>query len=186
MVQIGSQAGSGQDGLRGKAGLTSLPSQIDLQQNILDNIQLFCLLVDGSQQLFRGNRVDEIYLTHHISHFIGLKVTDKMDLGPIVGVGRQMGGKLLDPVLPAHGDAGGDNLADGIIRLGLGGGYQRDLPRVPPCGQGGLDDGLPGLATRRARRSSYHLPVVDSGGVQDDLIPARQPPEASGSAGSTR
>ena len=110
MVQIGSQAGSGQNGLRGKAGLTSLPSQIDLQQNILDNIQLFCLLVDGQQQLFRGNRVDEIYLTHHISHFIGLKVTDKMDLGPIVGVGRQMGGKLLDPVLPQHIDAGGDGL----------------------------------------------------------------------------
>lgn len=150
MVQIGSQAGSGQDGLRGKAGLTSLSSQIDLQQNILDNIQLFRLLVDGQQQLFRGNRVDEIYLTHHISHFIGLKVTDKMDLGPIVGVGRQMGGKLLDPVLPAHGDAGGDNLADGIIRLGLGGGYQRDLPRSRPAVRAAWTMACRAWATRRA------------------------------------
>ena len=49
-----------------------------------------------------------------------------MDPGPIVGVVGQMGGELLDPVLPADGDPGGDGRPDGVRALDLGGGHQGD------------------------------------------------------------
>ena len=69
-----------------------------------------------------------------------------MDLGPPVGVRGQVGGEFLHPVLPAYGDAGSDGGPDGVVALHLGGGAQRDLPRVAACCPGGRGDpGLNGL-----------------------------------------
>ena len=63
-------------------------------------------------------------------------MADEVDLGPPVGVRRQVGGELLYPVLAAHGDSGGDGLPDGVVGLHLGGGAQGDLIRVPAGGLG--------------------------------------------------
>ena len=60
----------------------------------------------------------------------------KWTRGPGVGAGGQVGGQLLDPVLPAHPDAGGDGRADGVVGLYLGSGAQGDLLRPAPGGDG--------------------------------------------------
>ena len=53
-----------------------------------------------------------------------------------VGVGLQVGGQLLDPVLAAHLYPGADGRPDRLVGLRLGGGAQGDLLRAPPSGGG--------------------------------------------------
>ena len=68
-----------------------------------------------------------------------------MDLGPLIGAFLQVGGELLHPVLPAYGDARPDGGPDGLLPLGLGGGQQGDVRRVPARGPGRLRDDLGGV-----------------------------------------
>ena len=75
--------------------------------------------------------MDEFHLSHHLLDLVGLEVADKVDPGPLIGPGLQVGGQLLNPVFPAHLDPGGNSRPDGVVRLYLGGGAQGDLTRRP-------------------------------------------------------
>ena len=88
----------------------------------MNDVQLVRLGVDGLEQVRGVHRLNEIHLAHHLLDLVGLKMADKMDLpGPLIGVGRQMGGELLDPVFPAHGNSRGNGLADGFLGRTTGG-----------------------------------------------------------------
>ena len=97
----------------------------------------------SSRMSWTSPRLDEVHPPHHEPDLVGLEVADEVDPGPVVGVVVQMGGELLDPVLPADGDPGGDGRPDGLRGLDLGGGLQSDVRRVPAGLPGRLGDALP-------------------------------------------
>ncbi len=133
-LKLGRSRASSGSLLGGQPPLLSSPAIFTSSSMSCTQAQLLRLAVDGPEQVLRVHRLDELHLAHHLVHLVGLKVADKVDPGPLIGPGRQVGGQLLDPVLPAHRDAGGNGRPDGVVRLYLGGGAQGDLPRVPAGG----------------------------------------------------
>ena len=84
--------------------------------------------------------MDQGHPPHHLPDLVGLEVADEVDVRPGVGVGLQVGGELLHPVLPAQADSGGNGGADSAVRLYLGSGAQGNLSRVPTRRPGGGGD----------------------------------------------
>ena len=113
--------------------------------------------------MFGAHRLDEGSPSHHEFHFIGLKVSDKVEGSALIGVIGQMCGHFLHPVLAADGDTGGNGLPDGVGRLHLGGGYQRDLRRIAAHFSGRLCNVVPyrlNLLRKRHTASPYLLSFI--------------------------
>ena len=102
-----------------------------VRSGIITQNELFRLRIDGGEQRERADRLDHGDLADDVFHLVALEVADKVDPGPLIGPGLQVGGQLLNPVFPAHLDPGGNSRPDGVVRLYLGGGAQGDLTRRP-------------------------------------------------------
>ena len=134
--------GQGGQLLRGNAALGRFPADVDLQQDVLYQLQLGGLGLDGLQQVLGAHRLNELHPAHYLPHLVGLKVADEVEGRAGVGVVVQVGGHLLHPVFTADGDAGGNGLPDGVGGLHLGGRHQGDLRRLPTRLPGGGGDFL--------------------------------------------
>lgn len=73
------------------AALALLAAHVDLQQNILHHAYLLGLLLNDHQKMFGAHRLDEGRPSHHEFHFIGLKVSDKVEGRALIGVETPIG-----------------------------------------------------------------------------------------------
>jgi hypothetical protein len=126
----------GEDFLRCKAALGSLPADVHLQQDVLHQPPGRGHFLDLVQQLQRAHGLDQGHMAHHLLDFVALQVADEVQGGAVVGVLLQLLYHLLHPVLPQGVDAGCHGLPAGGGIVHLAGAHQQDFLRVPA--------GLPG------------------------------------------
>ena len=110
----------------------------DFMLDILDDLLLGGLFLNGLKQVQPVYAVDQRNPAHHLLDFIGLESADEMECRAFVSVFSQLLDHFLNPVFPTAGDACGDGLphSGGIIHFC--GGAEGDLLRIPACPAGGI------------------------------------------------
>ena len=115
------------DLIRGKAAFGGLAADVHLQQDILAELQSSGGLFDLLQKLRAAHRLDQIGLAHHLADLVALQMADKVQGTAGVGVFRQLGGHLLDPVFAQGVNTGGNGLLAGGGVVHFAGAHQDDV-----------------------------------------------------------
>ena len=148
------------------------PADVDLQQDVLYQLQLGGLGLDGLQQVLGAHRLNELHPAHYLPHLVGLKVADEVEGRAGVGVVVQVGGHLLYPVFTAAVHAARNRRPHGFSRVHLGCGTKKDFLWIASGPQRGffhLRADLPDIFCNIVHLF-HNLSVFQTLAVYNDLI----------------